>query len=250
MDLQDKIVAVTGAGSGLGREIAVQLSSKGVIVELLDLHKPALLETQSLCETTSHIHICDVTSEFAVRNVFIKIENEDRAIHGLINNAGITRDSLFVKAKDNNIISTMSLDDFQAVIDVNLTGSFICAREAAIHMIKTKSEGCIINISSISKDGNVGQTNYAASKAGVVAMSNTWAKELARYNIRANSIAPGFIGTGMVNAMPDKIIDSIVSKVPISRLGTPKEIALTVMFILENDYVNGHCLEVNGGLRI
>ena len=168
----------------------------------------------------------------------------------LVNNAGITRDGLFIKVKDGEIVSKMSMDQWNLVMDVNLTGTFLCAREAAAQMIKNKQEGCIINISSISRSGNMGQTNYTATKAGVEAMAVTWAKELARYGIRAASIAPGYIGTEMVMAMKEEAREKIAAGIPAKRLGKPEEIAHTVSFILENDYVSGRCFEVDGGLRI
>jgi 3-oxoacyl-[acyl-carrier protein] reductase len=127
---------------------------------------------------------------------------------------------------------------------------FLCGREAAATMIETGSRGCIVNISSISRAGNMGQTNYSAAKAGVAAMAVAWARELARYGIRAASIAPGFIGTEMVMAMKPEARDKLTAGIPLGRIGDPDEIAATVQFIFENDYVNGRCLDVDGGLRL
>ncbi|MHC4873505.1 MAG: SDR family oxidoreductase, partial [Planctomycetota bacterium] len=155
---------------------------------------------------------------------------------------------LLVKEKDEDT-KTMSLDAFQKVIDVNLTGVFLCGREAAALMIQKKC-GVIINISSVSRAGNMGQTNYSAAKAGVDAMTVTWSKELAKYNIRCAAIAPGYIGTEMVKAINPDILEKIVSKVPLKRLGEMSEISRTVQFIIENDFVNGKILEIDGGLRI
>jgi 3-oxoacyl-[acyl-carrier protein] reductase len=144
----------------------------------------------------------------------------------------------------------MSLEQWQLVIDVNLTGVFLCGREAAAKMIATGSKGCIINISSISRAGNMGQVNYSATKAGVQAMAVTWAKEFARYGIRAASIAPGFIGTEMVMSMKPEAREKLTKGIPSGRVGDPDEIAHAVQFILENDYVNGRCIEVDGALRL
>ena len=166
----------------------------------------------------------------------------------LINNAGITKDGLLIKVKDDKI-ETMSLDSFQRVIDVNLTGVFLCSREAA-KIMQPKKQGVIINISSVSRAGNMGQTNYSAAKAGVDAMTVTWSKELARYNIRCAAIAPGYIATEMVKAINPAILEKIVSKVPLRRLGEMSEISRTAQFIIENDFVNGKILEIDGGLRI
>jgi 3-oxoacyl-[acyl-carrier protein] reductase len=144
----------------------------------------------------------------------------------------------------------MSFEHWQQVVDVNLTGTFLCGRAAATEMVKAGNGGCIINISSISRHGNMGQTNYTATKAGVAAMAVTWAKELARQNIRCAAIAPGFIGTEMVLTMKPEALEKIAAGIPAKRLGQPDEIAQTVEFIIENDYVNGRVIEVDGGLRI
>jgi 3-oxoacyl-[acyl-carrier protein] reductase len=133
---------------------------------------------------------------------------------------------------------------------VNLTGTFLCGREAAQRMIESGSKGVIINISSISRAGNMGQTNYAASKAGVQAMAVAWAKELARYGIRAAAIAPGFINTEMVAGMKESAREKLTSGIPLRRMGEPDEIAKTVEFIFQNDYISGRCIDVDGGLRL
>ena len=170
-------------------------------------------------------------------------------LDGLVNNAGILRDGLLVKSEGKKIINKMSLDDWQSVINVNLTGVFLCGREAAQHMIKTGSNGCIINISSISRRGNFGQTNYSAAKAGVAALTKVWAKELAKYNIRTNAIAPGLVNTEMVKNMRPEILEKGIKKVPLRRLCNPEEIAHTSIYIAENDYLNGAIIEVDGGPR-
>ncbi|HHQ13904.1 MAG TPA: SDR family oxidoreductase, partial [Chromatiales bacterium] len=185
-----------------------------------------------------------------VIRTFDQIVADFGALDGLVNNAGITRDALLVKFKDGELVSKMSLDQWQAVIDVNLTGVFLCGREAAERMVRLGSKGVIINISSISRAGNMGQTNYAAAKAGVQAMAVVWAKELARYGIRAASIAPGFINTEMVQAMKPEALAKLTANIPLRRMGEPDEIAHTVQFILENDYVSGRCFDIDGGLRL
>ena len=152
-------------------------------------------------------------------------------------------------AKDGEVTDRMSLSQWQMVIDVNLTGVFLCGREAATRMIQAKSEGVIINISSISRAGNFGQTNYSATKAGVAAMAVTWAKELARHNIRTGAIAPGFMATEMVASMKPEALEKMASGIPLKRLGEPAEIAQMAVAILENDYISGRVFEVDGGLR-
>jgi 3-oxoacyl-[acyl-carrier protein] reductase len=168
----------------------------------------------------------------------------------LINNAGIIRDALLVKAKEGAVVSKMSLAQWQAVIDVNLTGVFLCGREAAERMIKAGKGGVIVNISSISRHGNAGQTNYSAAKAGVMAMAVVWAKELARFNIRAAAIAPGFIETDIVSTMRPEMLEKTLRSVPLQRAGTPDEVAGAAQFIVENDFVTGRCIDLDGGMRI
>ena len=155
-----------------------------------------------------------------------------------------------LKYKDGEQVSKMSLEQWQAVIDVNLTGVFLCGREAAAKMIEFGDGGCIINISSISRAGNMGQLNYSATKAGVEAMAVVWAKEFARYGIRAASVAPGFIGTEMVMSMKPEALEKLSGMIPSRRIGDPDEIAHTVQFIFENDYLSGRCVEVDGALRL
>ena len=168
----------------------------------------------------------------------------------LVNNAGITRDALLVKVKDGAVAGKMSLAQWQAVLDVNLTGVFLCGREAAERMALLGHGGVIVNISSISRHGNPGQSNYSAAKAGVAAMAVVWARELARYGIRAAAIAPGFVNTDILAAMKPEVLEKIVAPVPAGRLGAAEEIAHGAVFIAENDYYNGRVLEIDGGLRL
>ena len=253
MELQDKVIVITGGGRGLGRAMALSVATKGAKLALVDLDQQGLDETIGLCMdlgVEARGYIANISEEDAVVELFDDIAEDFGAIHGLVNNAGITRDGLFIKVKDGKVVNKMSLDNWNLVMDVNLTGTFLCGREAAVKMIELGCEGCIINISSISRNGNMGQTNYTATKAGVQAMAVTWAKELARYNIRAASIAPGYIGTEMVMSMKPEALEKIAAGIPAKRLGKPEEIASTVAFILENDYINGRCIEVDGALRI
>jgi len=253
MNLSNKVVAVTGAGRGLGRAMAISLASKGAKLALIDLNQEDLDTTLNLIKeagSEGYTYTCDVADEPSVETLFERIVKDLGGLNGLINNAGITRDGLFVKVKDGDVIAKMSMDQWNLVMDVNLTGTFLCGREAAVQMIKHKQEGCIINISSISRHGNMGQTNYTATKAAVEAMAVTWSKELSRYGIRAASIAPGYVGTEMVLSMKPEALDKIASGIPAKRLGKPEEIAATAVFILENDYISGRCFEVDGGLRI
>jgi len=253
MDLQDKVIVVTGGGQGLGRSMALKLAAKGARLALVDLDQQKLDETAALCKEAGgdgRGYIANVAREEDVEQLFTNIVSDFGALDGLINNAGILRDSLLVKVKDGEIVRRMSLAEWQAVIDVNLTGVFLCGREAATKMIELNSPGVIINISSISKAGNMGQTNYSAAKSGVEAMTVAWGKELARYGIRTGAIAPGFIATEMVASMKPEALEKMASHIPLNRLGKPDEIAHTAIYILENDYFSGRTIEIDAALRI
>ncbi|MCV6588616.1 MAG: SDR family oxidoreductase [Marinobacterium sp.] len=255
MELKDKVIVVTGGGRGLGRSMALELANKGAKLALADLDQDALDATAAECQelgVEARGYLCNVAEEADVEKLFNAVVADFGTLNGLVNNAGITRDGLFLKVdrETGKVAKKMTLDQWQLVMDVNLTGTFLCAREAAAHMIDLKAEGCIINISSVSRSGNMGQTNYTATKAGVQAMAVTLSKELARYGVRCASIAPGYIGTEMVMSMKPEALDKIAAGIPAKRLGKPEEIARTVSFIFENDYVNGRCIEVDGALRI
>lgn len=253
MDLKGKVIVVTGGGQGLGLSIAQAFAAKGASLALVDLDEGHLETASKLLEEAGAQVRCykaNVADEAQVEKLYADVVNDFGALDGTVNNAGITRDGLLVKVKDGEIVKKMDLKDWQAVIDVNLTGVFLCAREAAAKMIELGKPGVIINISSISRAGNFGQTNYTAAKAGVAAMTVTWAKELARYNIRVAAIAPGFVNTPMVANMNPKALENLKGGIPLKRLAEAEEIALTSVFLFENDYFTGRVVEVDGGLRL
>jgi len=253
MKIEGTIVAITGAGGGLGSAMAKRLAAQGARLALLDYAMEPLAELQAslgLAEADCLIIGCDVSNEEAVDTAFAQIKDHFGGLDVLVNNAGITRDALMVKVKDGELISRMTLANWNAVINVNLTGVFLCGRAAAEHMAVAGGPGLIINISSISHSGNMGQSNYTAAKAGVAAMAVTWAKELARYGVRVNAISPGFIGTEMVKAMKPEALAKLSAMIPAGRIGEPDEIAHTVQYIIENDFVNGRNIEVDGGMRL
>jgi 3-oxoacyl-[acyl-carrier protein] reductase len=253
MQIKDKVVAVTGGARGIGNAIAAAFAKRGARIALVDL-VPADLEA--------------ARSELAARGVEVRsyeanVAKEDQvsaALDGvvadfgrldvMINNAGIIKDAMLVKVKEGAVVGKMSLEQWQAVIDVNLTGVFLCGREAAERMIRLGHGGLIVNIASISKAGNPGQSNYSAAKAGVTALAVVWARELARFGIRAASIAPGFTRTDILSAMPPEMLDKMTAPVPLRRLGLPEEVAHAAVFIAENDYFTGRSIDLDGGLRL
>jgi 3-oxoacyl-[acyl-carrier protein] reductase len=253
MDLRGKTVLITGAGRGLGAAMAKALARRGANLALLDLDEAALAEVRAACGALgveAESYRANVAVEADVVGAFDRVVARFGRLDGVVANAGILRDGLLVKAKDGEIVGKLSLEHWRAVIDVNLTGVFLCGREAAERMIRLGSGGCIINISSLSRAGNFGQSNYSAAKAGVAALTVVWAKELARYGIRVNAIAPGFIKTEMVASMKPEILEKMAAGIPMQRLGEPEEVAATVEFIFGNDYVNGRVIDVDGGQRL
>jgi 3-oxoacyl-[acyl-carrier protein] reductase len=253
MQLTDKVVAVTGGARGIGKAIASAFAARGARVAIIDL-SPADLEKAKAEFASTGVQVgtygANVAREDQVIAALDGILADFGRLDVMVNNAGIIKDSLLVKAKDGTVTGKMGLDQWQAVIDVNLTGVFLCGREAAERMIKLRNGGLIINVSSISKCGNAGQTNYSAAKAGVTAMAVVWAKELARYGIRAASIAPGFTRTDLLAGMPPEMLDKVTAPIPLKRLALPEEVAHAAVFIAENDYFTGRAIDIDGGLRL
>jgi 3-oxoacyl-[acyl-carrier protein] reductase len=253
MQIKDKTIVITGAARGIGRALAVRFASQGADIALLDLKAADLEPAAEQCRThgvRAVAYAVDVASEPQVTAAFDQVVRDFGALDVIINNAGIVKDALLIKVKDGEIVSKMSLAQWQAVIDVNLTGVFLCAREAAERMIKLAKGGVIVNISSISRQGNVGQTNYTAAKSGVASMTVVWAKELARYGIRVGCVAPGFTRTEILASMKPEVLEKVIAPVPLKRLGEPDEIAHAAQFIIENDFFTGRCLDLDGGLRL
>ncbi|MFW7523487.1 SDR family oxidoreductase [Vibrio ostreicida] len=250
MDLKNSVIAITGAGQGLGQMMAITMAQAGAELALLDVNEEGLIETKEQCNmlgVKALTYKVNVTQEQEVEQTFSDVVTDFGQLDGLINNAGILRDGLLIRVKDGEM-TKMSLAQFSAVIDVNLTGTFLCGREAAAQMINTQRKGVIINISSVARAGNIGQTNYAASKAAVATLAATWGKELARYGIRSAAIAPGVIETSMTAAMKPEARQRLETMVPVGRMGDAKDIAQTAKFIFENDYINARVFEIDGGL--
>lgn len=250
MKLPGKTVAITGAGRGIGRALALRLGRDGGHIALLDLNAEDLRVTRQALEAEGIIardYTVDVAKEAGVIEAMDAVVRDFGRLDVLVNNAGIIRDALLVKAKDGAIAGKMSLAQWQAVLDVNLTGVFLCGREAAERMIKLGNGGVIINISSVSRHGNAGQSNYSAAKAGVAALAVVWAKELARHGIRAAAIAPGGVRTEILSTMKPEMLEKLIAPVPLKRLAEPAEIADAAAFVIANEFFTGRCLDIDGG---
>jgi 3-oxoacyl-[acyl-carrier protein] reductase len=245
-------ILITGGGRGLGRTFALDLAAAGARVGVCDLDPAGLAELQAEAARLGHdvwTQQADVAGEASVEALFAGFTDHFGGIDAVVNNAGLNRDGFLVREKDG-VVEKLSLAKWQAVIDVDLTGVFLCSREAAWHMVRQGTGGAIVSISSLSWLGNYGQTNYSAAKAGVVGMTRTWAMELARYGIRAAAIAPGLTATEMAQAMPEEARRKLTDAIPLRRMAEPAEIAAAVRFVLENDFINGRVIPIDGGLRL
>jgi 3-oxoacyl-[acyl-carrier protein] reductase len=252
MEIAGARVLVTGGARGLGRTFAFDLAGAGARVGVCDIDEEALASCRAdaaAAGLTIWSHQADVSDEASVERLFSAFVTEAGGIDAVVNNAGLNRDGLLVRKKDD-AVEKLSLARWQAVIDVDLTGVFLCAREAAYHMVSRRNGGVIVSISSLSWKGNVGQTNYSAAKAGVVAMTRTWAMELARYGIRAVAIAPGLTATEMAEAMPEDARRRLTDDIPLRRMASPAEVGLAVRLAIENDLLTGRVIPVDGGLRL
>jgi len=252
MIIKDNVFVITGAARGLGFAMAKDLASFGGKLALIDMNPQGLEQAAAALreyDVEIRCYVANVAVEADVVAAFDSIQQDFGQIDGLVNNAGITRDALLVKHRNGETIK-MTLAHWQQVIDVNLTGVFLCGREAAAKMVETGRKGVIVNISSISKDGNIGQSNYSAAKAGVAALTATWGKELARHGIRVGAVAPGFANTEMVQSIPEKVLDKLIAEIPLRRLAEPAEIAHSVRYIIENDYFTTRVLSIGGGMQV
>lgn len=248
MITSEQRVIVTGGASGLGLAFAQHLSRLGAKVWALDRDVGALAAAARQNGDVAFV-ACDVGDERQVAETVARIDRESQGITVLVNNAAVLRDQALV-SKLGGKLRTHSLEDWQETLRSNLTGAFLMAREVAAAMIRDKrSGGLIVNISSISRSGNAGQTAYSATKGGIDALTVTWAQELAVYGIRVVAVAPGFVETPMTSRIPPMFLESIRSRTPLGRFGTLDEFARTLQYVIETDYLNGKVLELDGGLR-
>ena len=250
-----RVVVVTGGTAGIGHATALRFAEAGDVVVVWDVddrNVETVLAGLERAGGTGVFHRVDVSDRVAVEAAVAEIVAEFGRIDVLVNNAGILRDAQLVKYKDGQVASTMTDEQWDAVIGVNLRGVFNCTRAAVPHMI-ARGGGVVLNASSVAgRDGNFGQTNYVAAKAGLIGMTKTWSRELGRYKIRVNAVAPGFVKTEILASMPDKILDAMVAHTPLGRIGEPRDIADAYLWLASDaaSWITGITLSVDGGLVI
>jgi len=249
MELAQSNIIITGAGSGFGKAMTLFFAEKGANVYALDINESSL---KSLYEENNKINIfkCDVSDNAQVEKIVDEIFALNKSINILVNNAGVMKNAPLV-----NILSRPdsrhSIELWNKVVEVNQNSVFYMTRSVVNKMLKNRNKGVIINISSISARGNIGQTAYAATKAAVEAMTKVWAKELGTFGIRSVAIAPGFMDTaGTHDALEEKMLNKWIEQTPLKRTGAIEEVVMSVKFAIENDFLNGEILNVNGGLTI
>ncbi len=244
MKLKDMHAFITGAAQGIGKAVAIGMAKEGADIGVVDTDvEKAEITAQSIraLGVKSLAIKLDVSMQTEVARAFGTFVKEFGKLDILVNNAGITRDALILRMKE---------EDWDTVLNVNLKGTFLCCKEAVRQMVK-QQYGKIISISSVvAFTGNTGQVNYSASKAGIVGLTKTIAKEYASRGIRANAVAPGFIKTAMTDAMPEKTREEMKKSIPLGSLGTPADVANAVVFLAsrESDYLTGQVLHINGGM--
>lgn len=255
MKLSDLKIIVTGAAQGMGAHFARRLAEAGAQVAAGDVREEGLAalveETQGLPGRV-HARKLDVASEADVGAFVEWAHGAMGGLNGLINNAGILRDGLLVK-KDRNTgaIAKLSKEQWDAVIAVNLTGATFMVRDVVAKMVETETRpGVIVNMSSVARHGNRGQSNYSAAKAALAANTTTWMREFGPFGIRVGAVAPGMIETPMTAGMNQKARDALVANIPVGRIGVPEDIWVAVRFVLECDYFNGRTIDVDGGLAM
>jgi len=253
MEIQGKVAVVTGGAQGIGFATAQMLAAQGAKVAILDINQETLDAAATELGADAIGVQCNVANEKSVADAFAKVVETFGHLDIAVLNAGILRDGLLIKVDraTGKVKARMPLEQWQSVIDVNLTGAFLTGREAATKMIEGGNPGVIVAMSSIARHGNIGQTPYSATKAGVATLCVTWGRELARYKIRVMGVAPGLIGTPMVlKDMKPEMLDKVKKMIPVRRLGKPEEIAHTIRFIIENDMMTASVVEPSGGMKL
>ena len=252
MRLENKIILVTGGAAGIGKATVKLFAEEGAKVAFCDVNEA---QGQALLEEIGPEHDfqkVNVTDRKMVQDWVDGVVRKYGRADVLVNNAGILRDGLFVKVKNGELVKQMSEEAFDSVISVNLKGVFNCAQAVAPQMIK-QGGGVILNASSVvGLDGNYGQTNYAATKAGVVGMTRVWARELGGSNIRVNAVAPGMVMTEMLASMPEEALETLRQKPPLKRIGTPEDVASLYLFLSSDEasYISGEVIRIDGGMVV
>jgi len=244
MSLNKKVALVTGAGGGIGRAVVIMLAKEGADIIVNDINSNSAGQTAEMVHSIGSealVSCANIVVRTEVELMFDEINKKFGRLDILVNNAGVTRD---------NFLAKMTEDEWDQVMAVNLKGVFNCT-QLAVKMMIEQSAGKIVNLSSASGQmGNIGQVNYAASKAGIIGITKTLAKELAKFNINVNAVAPGFINTPMTSKVPEKVRNMTKSNIPLRRFGEPEDVAKVVKFLVtdDSDYITGQIISCNGGL--
>lgn len=250
--LQDRIALITGGAAGIGRATAERFAEEGATVVICDLNPEAGEAVAAALGPAAAFYQVNITDRAAVQAWVDAVVARYGRIDILVNNAGVLRDGQLVRMKDGELVKQMSEADFDLVISVNLKGVFNCSQAVAPVMIRQGS-GVILNASSVvGLDGNFGQTNYVATKSAVIGMTKVWARELGKFGVRVNAVAPGFTLTEMVRQMPEKILEGMVARTPIGRMGEPRDIANAYLFLASDEasFITGETLRVDGGIVV
>ena len=252
MRLRDMVAIITGGATGIGKATAERFIEEGASVVICDVNGEAGQATVQELGSEASFYEVDVTDRAAVQAWVDDVATQHRRIDVLVNNAGILRDNQLVKLKDGELVKQMPEADFDLVVAVNLKGVFNCTQAVAPYMVH-QGGGVILNATSVvGLDGNFGQTNYVATKAGVIGMTKVWARELGRYNIRVNAVAPGFTATEILLSMPEKTLEGMIARTPLGRMGQPRDIANAYLFLAseEASFISGAVLRVDGGIVV
>jgi len=254
MKLSDLKIVISGGAQGMGRHFALRLVEAGAQVAIGDVNEAGLTETAGLAKGPGKLFSrrLDVAGEADVGAFVAWAHGAMGGLNGLVNNAGILRDGLLVKKdKESGQVKTLTKEQWDAVIAVNLTGATFLARDCVAKMVETGTRpGVVVNMSSVARHGNRGQSNYSAAKAALAANTVTWAREFAPFGVRVGCVAPGMVETPMTQGMNQKARDALVAAIPVGRIGLPEDLWLAVRFVLECDYFNGRCIDVDGGLAM
>jgi len=252
MRLKDKVCLITGGAAGIGKATAKRFLEEGAKVVICDVNEEVGKVAVQELGGARVFHKVNVTDRQAVQQWVDEAVAHHGRVDVLVNNAGVLRDGQLVKMKDGELVKQMSEAEFDLVIGVNLKGVFNCTQAVVPYMMR-QGGGVILNASSVvGLDGNFGQTNYVATKAGVIGMTKVWARELGRYGIRVNAVAPGFTATEMVMSMPEKVLEGMKARTPLGRLAEPRDIANAYLFLASEDasYISGTVLRVDGGIVV